>query len=608
MRGINLAGREALLGKGIIMIRRRWFVWAGLLLLTVVTQTCKEETVAPPQPPPPPQPPVLATPASGATGVATNLMLTWNTSTGATSYHLQLATDSTFATTLVNDSALTATSYAVIGLAPSTKYYWRVSATNAAGPSAYSASWSFTTITPTSPPAVPALSTPANGATGVAPNPTLTWNASTGAASYHLQLSTDPMFVTTLVNESALTATSYALSGLAPSTKYYWRVSAANVFGSSAYSGAWSFTTFTSPPAIPVLSTPANGASGVATTPTLVWNPSTWAASYHLQISTDSMFVATLVNESALTATSYVVSGLAPGTKYYWRLSATNVLGSSAYSASWSFTTVVPPPAPVLVGPANGATGVATIPTLTWNASTVPASYYVQVSTDPGFATPVVDQADIVTASFAACLTWNTVYYWRVLAANSAGTSAWSTVWTFGTVLTPTPPPGFSNFFQTLALGDTLLWDFVERHTSYYAYISYDIIGRKRWKVVAIGGSCNRITQIEEVFTGTRYGWTNTDPPQPDSLKIIETHYGNIIEDMNNKINLYQMLGAYDPANGYYPFKRFYPSSVGDTVLVSGGFGSGWTATFVKNVGIVSYETFEHGASTATTRQYHLVH
>ena len=80
-----------------------------------------------------------------------------------------------------------------------------------------------------------------------------------------------------------------------------------------------------------------------------------------------------------------------------------------------------PPPPPMLASPASGATGVITNPALTWNVSTMPASYYVQVSTDPGFATLVVDQANIVTSSFAACLTWNTVYYWRVLAGNPQG-------------------------------------------------------------------------------------------------------------------------------------------------------------------------------------------
>jgi hypothetical protein len=400
------------------------------------------------------------------------------------------------------------------------------------------------------------------------------------------------MFVTTLVNESALTATSYALGGLAPSTKYYWRVSAANGLGSSAYSGTWSFTTFTSPPAVPVLSTPANGASGVATNPTLVWNPSMVAASYHVQLATDPAFATTLVDESALTATSYVVSGLAPGTKYYWRVSATNVLGSSAYSSAWSFTTVVPPPTPVLVGPANGATGVATIPTLTWNASTVPASYYVQVSTDPGFVTLVVDQADIVTASYAPCLTWNAVYYWRVLAANSAGKSAWSPVWTFRTVLTPTPPPGFSNFFQTLALGDTLLWDFEYDYRSGYSYLNETYVGRKRWKVIAISGSCNRITQIEELFTGTHFSGDNGAGGWLDSVKISQTGYHQIAEGADHKI----VVGLFPVA----AFNRFYPSSVGDTVKLG-------ATILVKDVGLVYSWNFTRGSSWAITQSINLV-
>jgi hypothetical protein len=91
------------------------------------------------------------------------------------------------------------------------------------------------------------LASPANGASGVATSPTLTWNASTGATSYHLQLSTDSTFATTLVDQSALATTSYAAGGLAASTKYYWRVSASNGAGSSAYSGVFSFTTGATP-------------------------------------------------------------------------------------------------------------------------------------------------------------------------------------------------------------------------------------------------------------------------------------------------------------------------------------------------------------------------
>src|SRR5207247_4639471 len=92
--------------------------------------------------------------------------------------------------------------------------------------------------------------------------------------------------------------------------------------------------------------------------------------------------------QSKITATRSAASGRASNTRYYCRVSASNRGGTSAYSTSWSFTTVpAPAPAPpVLATPANGATGVATNPTLTWNASSGATSYRIQVSTDAGFA------------------------------------------------------------------------------------------------------------------------------------------------------------------------------------------------------------------------------
>ena len=96
---------------------------------------------------------------------------------------------------------------------------------------------------PPPPPAPPVLATPANGSTGVATNPTLTWNASTGATSYHLQVSTDPNFGTTVVDQGGIATTSYTAGGLASSTTYYWHVNASNSGGTSSYSAVWNFTT-----------------------------------------------------------------------------------------------------------------------------------------------------------------------------------------------------------------------------------------------------------------------------------------------------------------------------------------------------------------------------
>jgi endonuclease I len=92
-------------------------------------------------------------------------------------------------------------------------------------------------------PPIPTLMTPTDGAANVALNPSLSWNTSTGAASYHLQVARDTAFATFTVDSSNFTGTTFSLSGLSAGTKYYWHVRATNTAGSSAYSPVYSFTT-----------------------------------------------------------------------------------------------------------------------------------------------------------------------------------------------------------------------------------------------------------------------------------------------------------------------------------------------------------------------------
>ena len=195
-------------------------------------------------PPPPPAAPLLVSPADLATGVTVPAALSWNASTGATSYRVQVSTSASF-TVLAFDQSVTTTSASATGLAASTVYYWRVNATNAGGTSAYSTVRSFTTAATPPPgiPPVPVLSSPANAATKVAVPTTLSWGASSGATSYRVQVSTSSTFTTLFLDLSGVTTTSTSVAGLGSQTLYYWRVLAPNASGSSAFSAARSFTT-----------------------------------------------------------------------------------------------------------------------------------------------------------------------------------------------------------------------------------------------------------------------------------------------------------------------------------------------------------------------------
>ena len=378
------------------------------------------------------QGPVLLSPANNAANQPLSLTLSWSAVTGAASYAVEVSTASDFSTLVYLQSGLTSTSQACGGLANSTTYYWRANATKAGGTSAWSAAWSFLTISPTG---VPVLLSPANGAVDQPTSLNLSWQAVGGATSYTVQVSIVPNFTSFVFVQSGIASTSQAVNGLANSTKYYWRVNAASGSGTSAWSAVWNFTTIPLPPGVPTLVSPAMNAANVAISPTLTWTAAIRASTYRLEVSTVSDFTSTVFDDSTLTAVSSVVGPLAGNTAYWWRVNAKNAAGTSAWSAVWHFMTVVSPPAvPVLSSPANGAIDQPTSLSLSWGAVSGAATYTLEVSTASDFSTIVFFQSGLTAASQTVSgLANSTIYYWRVDATNGVGTSNWSNVWNFTT-------------------------------------------------------------------------------------------------------------------------------------------------------------------------------
>ena len=267
-------------------------------------------------------------------------------------------------------------------------------------------------------PPAPALASPANGATGVATSTALTWGPASGATSYDVYFGTSnpPALVT---NTAALTY----YPTLAAGTNYYWQVAARNASGSTA-SSAWSFTTAVSAPPAPGLASPANGATGVATSTALTWGAAPGATSYDVYFGTSNP--PTPVTNTAALA---YAPALAAGATYYWRVAAKNQSGTGS-SLLWSFTTAnslsQAPAAPVLASPGNSAAGVATNASLSWTAATGATSYdlYFGTSNPPALTT------NTTGLTYSPVLSAGSTYYWQVVAKNWAGTSA-SGVWSF---------------------------------------------------------------------------------------------------------------------------------------------------------------------------------
>lgn len=424
--------------------------------------------------------PNLLSPGSGATDISLTPLLRWYTSPTATSYTLQVSTNSAFSSFVYNQSGITATSQAITGLSELSTYYWRVFASNSSGASAYSTVWSFTTTG--AQPSPPTLASPANGATAIPLSTTLIWNATPNTLNYSLQVSLNSTFTNLIYYESGLTNTRQTISGLQTLKQYFWRVNASNNYGVSVYSGSWSFTTVNPPPDPPVLTTPANNAIDLSLSPVLIWNASSGAASYNLQVSISDTFPTFVYNQSSLTSTFKQLSGLNYFTKYYWRVRATNSFGTSDWSSPVSaFTTTgIAPAVPVLATPANNAANLSITPTLTWNASPNASNYTIQVSTNSSFASiDFVQTVGAVTSVSLSGLSKLVTYYWRVNASNSYGTSAWSSpVRAFTTVnASPTVPVLVSpaDLAVNVSLTPTITWTGVATAASYTLQVSTDI-------------------------------------------------------------------------------------------------------------------------------------
>jgi hypothetical protein len=195
--------------------------------------------------------------------------------------------------------------------------------------------------TPPTPPSAPILVSPSDSAVDVQLSVTLVWNSVSSASSYTLQVALDSAFSVMIFNTCGINDTFQSISGLTNSTSYFWKVNAYN--GTMGpWSSVWTFSTFTPiplPPIPPLLSSPANTTIGVSTNPILSWNSADRAASYTVQVSTDSNFSTLAVDDSGITDTFHTVTGLSEFTVYYWRVRAVNAGGASSWSTVWNFIT-----------------------------------------------------------------------------------------------------------------------------------------------------------------------------------------------------------------------------------------------------------------------------
>ena len=186
---------------------------------------------------------------------------------------------------------------------------------------------------PSAPSNLTATGAPAGGAVN------LSWTASSGSAplTYNVYRGISSGGESTTPIASGVSGTTYTDSSAANGTKYYYEVKGVNSLGTSGASNEASAT-----PAAPSGASVPSGLTATASDASvgLTWSASTGTApiTYNILRGTSSGGETTI--KTGVTGTSYTDTGLASGTTYYYKVSATNIAGTSANSSEVSAKTL----------------------------------------------------------------------------------------------------------------------------------------------------------------------------------------------------------------------------------------------------------------------------
>jgi len=425
---------------------------------------------------PAPSVPGLVSPVNGTSNIPLALQLSWNKSLNASSYYLQVATDSNFVNLFADYADLTDSVKQLTGLSYLTTYYWRVKAKGAVEESSWSQKYSFTTIIEA--PEKTASVLPVNNAVNLPIQQTFSWLASARAQRYHLQVASDDAFTSLVINDSTLADTTYSKT-LAHNKKYFWRVEAANIGGSGAWSDTWNFTTIIAAPDSITNFYPAANAVNVPVLFNFKWNKSQWAETYHFQLAQDSLFENTIIDDSTLADTLISSGMLTFDTRYFWRVKAKNIGGTTEWSRVVSFTTVIAAPdAPYLSQPANDSTGLPVNLKFSWFKLNNAEKYHLQVSESKTFTSFAFNDSLLTdTLKQVSNLKNKTVYYWRVRGVNIGGNSEWSEVWSFKTIVAIPAAPVLAspaNGGKNIVKNTLLKWNAVQDAETYKLQVFTD--------------------------------------------------------------------------------------------------------------------------------------
>lgn len=346
---------------------------------------------------------------------------------------------------------------------------------------------------------------------------TITWTTNESADSQIAFGTTVVYGQLTALDPALVTSHSQQLTGLTPGTTYNYQARSKDAAGNAGASSNFTFTTLAADTTPPTLTLQA--VSGITTTSATVNWTTNEASDTQVEFGTTTAYgTSTTLNGTLLTTHVQQLTGLTPGTQYYYRARSRDTTGNLG-TAEGSFTTLAPDTTPptITMQPVSGVTSSAF--TVAWTTNE-PADTQVEYGTSAAFGTSTALAPAAVTShsQTVSGLAPNAQYFYRARSRDAAGNLATGEVQTVTTL--PAPDGGSVSLNGTTAFlqaphaselnvtGDWTaeLW-FKDENTSYNHATTYLMIkGDTNFDAEApfvIGIEWNGL------FAGERTAWSN---------------------------------------------------------------------------------------------------
>ncbi len=282
----------------------------------------------------------------------------------------------------------------------------------------------------------PVVQSPADAQRNLSGTIDFNWEAVANATHYHLQISSEPYFVSGIIlDENNIGTNSFSTELTERGVEVYWRVRAESGNGVGAYSNTRYFTTRLDAPTNLIVTLNQNDK------PALTWaDNSSNESGFKVERKTGSVNSGNSYSLiGTVTTTSFTDETAEMNNTYTYKVYSYNDDAESEYSTAAEIVIAAAPlDAPLTVAPADGSRNLSGNASLVWHSVSGATKYRLQISTNSNFTSGIItDQQNVTDTVYTFTIAQMGVkIFWRVRAENTNVQSNYSAVIYFTTRLT----------------------------------------------------------------------------------------------------------------------------------------------------------------------------